>query len=267
MSRLAELQQDFLRFLRDQESGLVEQVLDQGGVSARTRADIYRNGYRLRLRDAVDTDHEILGRYLGDEMFDRMVEGYIDRYPSRYTTLRLFAEHLPEYLRATAPFSDHQVLAELAAFERALLFAFDAPDEGRESADVLVELPAERWPAMRLRFHPSMQLFLANWNSVEIWQALKAEREPPPAVSGQARHWLLWRNEERVTEFRPLDFSEHEVLQSALAGNEFAALCEQLTEWYAPEQVGEEALRLLQAWLAQGIVRNLVLTGRTLERN
>lgn len=257
MSRLAELQRDFLRFLLNQENDLVERVLDEGEVDAQTRADIYRNGYRLRLRDAIDSNHEILGRYLGDELFDRMVDGYIDRHPSSYKTLRLYAERLPEYLRGVPPFSDHPVLGELAAFERALLFAFDAPDSERASPQDLTALPAERWPSMRLRFHPSMQFFTASWNSVEIWQALKAERAPPEATSGQARYWLLWRNNERVTEIRTLGLAEHDALSLALTGRDFATLCTRLTQWYAPEQVAEEALRLLQAWLDQGVVRRL----------
>ena len=257
MSRLADLQQGFLGFLLGQDSYFADHLLDQGKVSARARADIYRNGYRLRLRDAIDTDHEILGYYLGDELFDRMIDGYIDRYPSRYTTLRLFAEHLPAFLRDTAPFSDHPVLAELAAFERMLLFAFDAPDAGRISPDTLSRMPAGSWPSMKIRFHPSMQFFPAHWNSVAILQALNAEQVPPAAVAGQNQQWLLWRNQERITEFRPLAVAEFEILRSALAGKDFAALCEQLLEWHVPEDVGQEALGLLQTWLDQGIVHQL----------
>jgi hypothetical protein len=259
MSRLAELQHSFFRYLLGHESDFVGHVRDQGAVSAATRADIYRNGYRLRLRDAINTDHDVLGYYLGDELFDRMVDGYIDRYPSHATTLRLYAEHLPEFLRENPPFCEHPVLAELAAFERMLLFAFDAPDAGRESADILLELPAERWPSMRFRFHPSMQFFPARWNSVEIWQTLKADQAPPVAASQPPRQWLLWRNRERITEFRPLENYEFELLQAALAGNDLAALCERLLQWYAPERVSPEALGLLRTWLSQGILRPFAL--------
>jgi len=258
MSRLAELQQGFLGFLLGQDTDFVDHVVDQGEVSAQTRADIYRNGYRLRLQDAIDTDHEILGRYLGDALFDRMVDGYIDQYPSRYTTLRLFAERLPEFLRDNAPFADHPVLAELASFERMLLFAFDAPEAERAAPDTLSALPAQRWPSMRIRFHPSTQCFPVHWNSVEIWQALKGGTEPPAAIAQQPRQWLLWRNEERVTEFRALDMAEHAVLRTALGGKDFACLCEQLLEWYAPGNVSQVALQLLQTWLRQGIVQRLV---------
>lgn len=258
MSRLSDLQHSFFKYLLGHDSDFIEHVLDQGTVSAGTRADIYRNGYRLRLQDTINTDHEVLGHYLGDELFDQMVDGYIDRYPSHSTTLRLYAEHLPEFLRENQPFSEHPVLAELAAFERVLLYAFDAPDGGRESADVLLDLPADKWPSMRFRFHPSMQFFPACWNSVEIWQALKAEQVPPVAAAQQLRQWLLWRNKERITEFRPLEVYEFEVLQAALAGNDLAVLCERLVEWYAPEQVGQEALGLLRTWLSQGVLQQLV---------
>jgi len=257
MAKLAELQRSFLRFLLGQESDFVDHVLDHGGVSARTRSDIYRNGYRLRLRDVLESDHEILGYYLGDELFDQMAEGYIDRYPSCYASLRHFADRLPELLRSTPPFSDHPVIAELAAFERLLLFAFDAGETARVHPNILPSLPTESWPSMRIRFHPSAQLFEARWNSVEIWQALKAER-PPPEAATQDRHWLVWRNQERVTEFRPLEAPELDALCTAIAGNDFATLCERLLQWHAPEDIGGEALGLLRTWLGQGIVRQLV---------
>ena len=65
-AELAQLQSSFLQFLMgrgDPPEGL---VAGHGGMAAHTRLAIYRNAYRLRLREAIETDHEILGRYLGD---------------------------------------------------------------------------------------------------------------------------------------------------------------------------------------------------------
>lgn len=259
MSRLAELQRQFLDYLLSRDAAFLEHVLDQGPVDRETRAEIYRKGYRLRLRDAIDTDHEMLGLYLGDDLFEQMVEGYIDWRPSTYTSLRHFAEDLPQYLRTHAPFSEHPLIAELAAFERMLLFAFDAADAERVTAAALPEMPAEHWPGMRVRFHPSVQLFVARFNSVESWQALKGGKAPPPAAEQPEVTWLLWRNGERVTEFRPLDASEQALFQAALTGMDFAGLCELLASWHMPEAVGAEALRLLEGWLEAGIVSRLAV--------
>lgn len=258
MSRLAELQRSFFSYIVGQGDDFVGHVSEQGKPGAAARADIYRSAYRLRLREAIDTDHEVLGAYLGDALFESMVQGYIDSYPSRYSTLRLYAEQLPQYLREHPPFADHPVLSELASFERMLLYAFDAASAERVSENALAELPAARWPFLRLRFHPSVQVFCAHWNSVEIWQALKAAQVPPEAMPQPQRHWLMWRNDERVTEFRQLDARELDCLRTAIGGGDFASLCEGLMQHHAQEAVSAQALEMLQGWLRQGLVRRLV---------
>ena len=169
MSDLADLQKRFLGFLTDRGEDIRDLVVDDQGISADTRLHIYRNACRLRLRGAIDTDHEVLGRYLGDELFDRMVQEYIARYPSRFFSLRDFTAHLPVFLRETAPFSGHPIVAEIAAFERLLLDVFDAPDLPRAGVNRLRGLTLDQWPGLRLRFHPSVQLFNTRWNSVESW--------------------------------------------------------------------------------------------------
>lgn len=258
MSDLADLQTRFLGFLTDRGGDIRDLVAEQGGVSADIRLEIYRKGYRLRLREAIDTDHEVLGSYLGDELFDRMVGDYIGRYPSQFFSLRDFTVNLPIFLRETAPFSEHPILAEIADFERLLLDVFDARDMPRANFGRLRDLTVEQWPDLRLRFHPSMQMFNTQWNSVECWRALKDGQHPPDAgPKAQKSHWLLWRGRDRLSQFRPLVPSERAMLLAALHGRSFSELCEQMTEWMPEGQVSTHMFNLLQGWLHQGLVVHL----------
>lgn len=259
MSDLAELEQRFLGFLTgtSPEAPLRELVADQGGIPPEVRLAIYRNAYRLRLRETIDTDHEILGRYLGDELFETLVDGYVAAHPSRHRSLRDFTRELPGYLRRSEPFSDHPMLAELAAFERLLLEVFDARDADRVDLAELMALAPEAWPGMRLRFHPSVQQFRADWNSVEIWAALKAETPPPDAVRQSVSHWLLWRGRDRLSQFRPLAFLEQKLLDLALRGANFACLCEAAGVEIAESEVSGTMLGMLSDWIGAGLIRRL----------
>lgn len=260
MSGLQQLQRDFLAYLLSGDQRIAEHVVDQAPVSRDIRLHIYRNAYRVRLRETLDTDHQVLGLYLGDELFEQMVNGYIDAYPSPYRSLRFFADGLPDYLRVTAPFADHPQLAELAAFERRLLASFDAGDAERVELSALAALPPSDWPSLRLRFHPSVQLFRADWNSVEMWQALKAEEAPPvPAVQPDS-WWLLWRGEDRLTEFRSVALAEVRSMQHFLHGGNFAGVCEQLLALAPADTVAGQALDLLGTWLASGLVIRLLVS-------
>ena len=114
MPSLLQIQQEFIALLKSGDRDIENRVIEQGQLSNAQRIDIYSSGYRLRLRGVIDSDHEILGLYLGDDLFDQMVNGYIDSKPSKHPSLRFFADQLPEYLKSTSPFQEHAILAEIA---------------------------------------------------------------------------------------------------------------------------------------------------------
>ena len=251
--KLDKLQHEFLQHLLEKESRIAENIATQGKVDVTTRLGIYGNAYKLRLKAAIENDHEILGIYLGDELFDLMAAGYTESKPSHYTSLRDFCNHLPAYLKNTQPFSNTPIISEIADFERKLLDAFDAANASSGSTTALSAIPQHQWPEMKVRFHPSMQIFSSNWNSVQSWQALKAEKTPP-AQEEQSAYWLIWRNHERITEFRSLPLDEQAMLNGFLHGENFAQICTTLLDHHAEEEVAQNALKHIVSWLEIGIV-------------
>jgi len=160
--------------------------------------------------------------------------------------------HYRFFLRQTAPFDSTPIISELAAFERTLMTAFDAADAHRLCANDLAQLNQASWPALALKLHPSVQLFRADWNSVETWQALKAKRDPGQPVT-QKVVWLVWRNPERLTEFRSLDDCELELMQALISGATFADVCEKLCKKLlvtaSAQEAPHKALGYLSSWL------------------
>jgi hypothetical protein len=176
------------------------------------------------------------------------------------TSLRDFGESLSAYLATTEPFSDNPILAEIARFERQLLFAFDAADANCAGVEDLQSIAAEDWPGMRLELHPSVCVFTAHWNSVESWQALTAE-QPPPQAAENEQHWVLWRGADRLTQFRAFSSEGEAVFLSLAQGGTFSEACEELLEKVPEDQVSGIAAGLLLQWLEAGIVSKLLTTG------
>ena len=253
MFGLNKLQQEFMQHLLEKDSCIADNITEQGQIPVSTRLGIYGNAYKIRLKGGIENDHEILGIYLGDELFDLMAAGYIASKPSHVTSLRDFCEHLPAYLRNTEPFSNNPIIAEIADFERNLLFSFDAANAKRATVEDLTSIPQEQWPDLKLRFHPSLQIFETNWNSVPSWQALKAEKSPPEQEELRAQ-WLIWRNRDRITEFRSLAIDEHAMLSGFLQGANFAKICESLLEYHTEEEVAQNALKRMMSWIEIGVV-------------
>ena len=202
MAGLPDLQQRFLNYLLQADDAIADDVVGGTAEDRARRLSIYFNAYRIRLRGSIEVDHPVLGVYLGDDGFETMASAYIAKHPSSNTSLRHFCDALPEFLRTEPPFSDIPILGEIARFERALMDVFDAADADVANLDSLSETPAEAWPEMTFQLHPSTRWFLTDWNCVEIWQAIKTEQTPPDAIAGDKRAWLLWRNTERLSEFR-----------------------------------------------------------------
>lgn len=251
---LALLQQQMMGYLADNKMDISNNIVEQGNISCQVRLNIYKNAYFQRLKEVIDNDHQMLGLYLGDDFFDQMAVGYVEKYPSSYTSLRNYADNLPLFLSKNTPFSEHLILSEIARFERLLLTAFDAADTERFTLTHLQAISHDEWPQLVFRFHPSVQFAHFKWNSVESWQALRSEQTPEPAKKENST-WLFWRNSERLTEFRSLSLEEFTLIDMILTGQDFSALCEYLLTLSKDEEVSTLALNYLATWIDQGLFR------------
>ena len=258
---LAQQQKEFLSFLKcklpPEQASFRHQVEDIGNIDINTRLGIYQNAYQVRLEETIDTDHNTLGVYLGEELYDLMMAEYIACHPSHQFSLRHFSQQLPNFLSSHAIFSEHPQLSELARFEQRLLNAFDAADSERASFESLKELPPQHWPELKLRFHPSVQLLENHWNVVKIYKALKNDQTPPNAIQDK-NNWLLWRNAENLTEFRPINKAAYTMLVSFQKGLNFAGVCQNLLEFMPEQEVSNTALEILAYWLNSGVIARMV---------
>ncbi|RMG32301.1 MAG: DUF2063 domain-containing protein [Gammaproteobacteria bacterium] len=252
MQTLRELQRSFLGRLLQQPSDIADAICSTPEMSADARLDIYATGYRLRLMEALETDYPQLHAYLGDALFERLMNAYIDRYPSDTTSLRHYSRHMPQLLRTLPPFDAHPILRELEEIERGFNDSFDAGDAEPVDAAILGTIPPEDWPLLRLHFHPSLRILHHRRNAFAIWRALSDGETPPPVVDDPGT-WVIWRRE-LVSRYRALSDFEAEAMAGALQGETFAVLCEALLQWFDAETVPAQAMQLLQNWLAEQMI-------------
>jgi hypothetical protein len=257
MIALAALEKRFLGHVRG-DTVFPREWCAQGLVDSDIGLSIYANAYHARLREALEADHPVLSVYLGDELWAGFCSGYIKAHPSQVRSLRHFGSSVPDWLAANEPFSRHPLIAELAQFERVMMDVFDSADAGRTDWASMQALDAQAWPTMRLRFHPSVRLLPQATNAVDVWRALKDEREPPPAQLASSPARLLWRDEERITRFRPVESPELAALRACLVeAEDFAGMCDRLSARMAPSDVPVKAIGLLRQWFDEGIIEAL----------
>jgi hypothetical protein len=257
--KLKDFQDRFQRAILEGDDAILADIADGPRETKDNLLGIYRDAYVLRLIDVIGNDHERLRAYLGEDRFRAMARAYIASYPSRHPNARWFAHRLPEFLKATEPYSATPVLGELAELERALNDAFDGADAKVLRMADLAAIPAERWGQLTFTCHPTATSFEAFTNVAAIWSALKAGKEPPAAtLAKEPVRILAWRND-RTSLFRVLGAEEAMMWAEAAKGTSFGALCQLLATYDDPQGAPARAAALLKGWLDAGLVSEAAL--------
>lgn len=222
--------------------------------SAETMFGVYRNAYWARLAETLGNDLPGLKALLGDAAFDQMARAYIAKHPSQHPSIRWAGRHLTAFLAGEAPYRDDPWLADMARFDWALAFAFDAADAPAAGLADLVGVPPEFWGSIRLAFHPTLDAFrvttpvdearprLLEDDAIQLDRAARCER----AI-------MAWRIGHDV-KFRAIDPLEFAALHAMQGGATFGDLCELVAQEVNTETAPLRAAQILQGWLEWGIV-------------
>jgi hypothetical protein len=254
MSDFARQQNEFQRGILTGEDTVLAEILDSPREKRETLFGVYRYAYGSRLVDAMRTDHALLHTYLGDEMFDEMAHAYVKASPSGHPNLRWFSQGLPDFLKSTAPYSDHPVLSDLAALEKALNDAFDAKDGPVLALADMAGFAPEAWADLTFQPHPTVSRLDLTTNASAIWRALKNDETPPDAgVPGERSRLLIWRQD--VTPmFRELSVEEAMMWDEAANGIPFGVLCAMLATYDDPDGAAARGAGYLHGWTTSGIL-------------
>lgn len=223
LSALAELQDAFKRYLLagDNEPELAAGVRAACGAPAEARLDVYRNAYYVRLQEALAHDFPAVLAFLGDAEFGRVTAAYLSERPSTRPSLRWLGERFEGFLLAA---NAEPAAADLARLEWAVLHALDAPDKPRLGG--LQELPAERWPGLRVVMHPSVSLLSLHVNARAIWTATRGGRSIP-ALRHASEQLIAFRAGSGVS-VESLDPNAHALLLTLAGGRTLGEACDEL---------------------------------------
>ena len=254
MSDFARQQSEFQRGILSGDDTVLAEILDSPNEKRETLYGVYRYAYGSRLVEAMRSEHELLHGYLGDETFDAMGRAYVAANPSQHPNLRWFSHALPDFLKSTAPYSEHPELSELAALEKALNDAFDAREGPITSLADMAGFAPEIWNGLKFQAHPSALRLDLSSNASAIWLALKNDETPPEAAAlDEPSRLLVWRQD--VTPmFRELSAEEAMMWDEATSGIPFGVLCSMLATHDDPDGAAARGAGYLHGWITSGIL-------------
>jgi len=252
---LGDLQRAFQDYLLAASDTFQSAVRDTSKADRITLLDVYRDGYALRLIEALTTDYPGVMAMAGPADFDHMARAYIAAHPSRHPSVRWYGRDLADFLAKTPPYSRTPAAAEMARFEWALGEAFDSPDVTPITADALMALPQEAWETLAFTALPSLRRLTLAFEAPQAWQRreevepgnLEVERAPEPLV------WAIWRPD-LISNFRSLEADEAAMLDALVEGRPFLELCEAVAPMVGEEQAPARTAGLLRAMVEGGMV-------------
>ena len=232
-------------------------VVSDAILAALPRLEVYANAYFLRILDVLKDEFGALAAALGEAGIHDVVTGYLLAHPPRHPSLRHVGDRLAAYLEAdprAEPFRRRWPwCADLARLETALQDAFDAPDAPALRRERLAALPQHAWPALRLRFQPSVRVLRLGWPVAELYSAWESDAPQTPPAARAAGAVLVWRRDETVR-WRALDTLEADLLESARAGVHFEALCEIAASARGEATAPALVAGLLGHWVETGLL-------------
>ncbi len=254
MSGLKELQEKFQRGILAGDDTVLAEINDSATEERKALFGVYRHAYVARLAEVLADDYEVVHSYVGDGTFAKLVKAYIAAYPSDRRSARDFGRHMPAFLSATAPFSGHAELAEIAGLEKALADAFDAADAEPLTLTKLAEVAPEDWPNLVFTPHPTARRFTFATNAADIWSALHNENAPPKAKAlPEPQAILVWR-QDVTARFRPIGPEEAMMWHEAVEGTRFGVLCEMVATFAGEDGAELRAASHLKDWAETGML-------------
>ena len=263
MNALRELQRNFARAIL--QPGAPFSMLHE---LSRRRMEIYTDGYKTRLLEALRTNFTTLHRVLGDETFRDLAHGYIDAMPSCYRSIRWFGRELEAFARRDASLLPHAALLDLLRMDWAIGTALDAADAPLLSADRLRSVAPEQWAALMLAPHPSVTVLRLEWAVEPIWRvatgalSTAATAEQSEAPEAHPHHLLIWRDGLEAR-WRVMAADEACAFAKLAGGCRFGALCEYLVAQGNAAQAAQTAATYLARWVAHGVLADTLTSAAT----
>jgi len=149
--------------------------LDGTGTPRAERGfEIYRNNYRVNLREALRVTYPVTAQLVGDEFFAEMINVFVTAHPPRSPVLIEYGVELPAFISHFEPAAVVPYLADVARLEAAWNDAYHSPEGGHLQPSSLVGLSGETLAVTGVVMHSSAQLVRSSFPVASIWESHRA---------------------------------------------------------------------------------------------
>jgi hypothetical protein len=193
-------------------------------LSPQARLQIYIDGYRSRLANAIEADFNCLKHLAGEQEFNALVKSYIEAVPPNHYSLDQYHIRLPQYLQTI---KCHNYIQEMAALESAIAEVFWMPHSQALTAEELKKASPEHMGNLRLNLRKASKLMQFDYNCESYLQKFRANKNPQNKPQ-KARNFLFVYRHENTVMRAVLTAFEFEILSCFAKGFSISESIEQV---------------------------------------
>lgn len=228
-------------------------------LSSQDALGIYQNAYWGRLLQTAAELYPITYYTLGEAAHQQLWVAYLSTHPPKPGPMSQLGKDLPQYCEQHAPYRDLPALLELVALETRLVELFECADQSRYTRQDLQNNSPEQWATMSWVTTEDWTVMPVHFDLATYWLKMQSYREQDGATPGAADfavprfednqpHSLLIRRQHHKMHFQQISSTFAEFIAGIKRGDNFAKLCDTLSQHYPAEAVPAKSLNyLLQA--------------------
>ena len=237
-----------------------EIVLPSRTLSPLERLDVYRGMYLLRMEEALSIDYPALKHFLGADEFMRLVERYMEVYPSRSYTLNRLGDHLCDFVATLEDLPRKEFCRDLARLEYALTCVFDAAETRPLKGEDVRTVPSEAWETARLKPVEAFRLLEFNYPVSRYLGAVDKEN-PFPRLAPK-KTWLVAYRRDYGLHRMNLAEPAYELLSGLVAGKTLGeAIVPVMTRKWRQRVTEKRLFEWFRDWMAEGLFQSIELAG------
>jgi hypothetical protein len=197
-------------------------------LSPAEQAEIYREQFWLRHRDALWADYPGMRHLLGEHAFEAFLRAYLLARPPDSWTLRDLGNHIAAFAETYDAFPAElaAIVRDMARFELAFIDVWDGPEQASIALAAVEAVPPAAWADAKLVFHPVLTLLPLSHPVHLIRTKLRAGEEAPRELPCAPLYVVLWRGSDQKVHYRSIAATEHALLASLKSGQSLGAACE-----------------------------------------
>lgn len=169
-------------------------VIPNERMTAFERLDVYRSAYRARLIECLLDDYPVLAHALGEDAFESLCLGYMEKHPSTNPNLNFFGRHMASYCAEQKSAFEQ----ELATLEWSLVEVLHAEAAKPLDPAALQAIPVDDWARALLVRSEAVRLHHFEYPVNAYFQAVRGDDLSPEIPTAKPGAVLVYRKDHAI---------------------------------------------------------------------